>query len=196
MIILPPSQKPFKQIEIPNLFESGASDHVAVITSLHFSPSGSHLLVGTSGSAHYILDAQKGSAVHRLAGKKSLQKATTDNDAKEAGEVPSTSKQKDSPMVKEAGISGTECGWTPDGKYAFSVSGNKDVAFWNVTDKEEGNQNSTQTRTASDLAPTFSLDAYPGKFIRSAVFNPRNAMMATGGDQVALWLPEREEKEE
>ncbi|PWN34052.1 WD40 repeat-like protein [Meira miltonrushii] len=184
------AEKPFKQMEIPDLFKNEVGGQVAVITSLHFSPSGSQLLVGTSGPAHYILDAQKGYVVHNLTGKKTLQKASPGNDAEEAGEVPSTSKQKESPMVKEAGISGTECGWTPDGKYVFSVSGNKDVVFWSVTEKEEG------ARIVSELTPTFSLDAYPGGFIRSAAFNPRNAMMATGGDQVALWLPEREEKEE
>jgi len=196
MFVLAPSQKPFKQMEIPNLFDSDGNNDIAVITSLHFSPSGSQLLVGTSGPSHYIFDTQKGSAIYSLTGRKSLRKALTDNNAKEAGEISSISRQKDSPMVKEAGISGTECGWTPDGKYVFSISGSKEVIFWNITEKEAGHHSSTHLQAASQLTPTFSLDAYPGEFIRSAAFNPRNAMIATAGDQVTLWLPEKEENEE
>jgi hypothetical protein len=74
---------------------------------LAFSPSNIGLLVGTAGNVHYVIDSQRGYTMHRLRGHEGLEKASLP-EGTELG------------MVAEAGISGQECGWTPDGRYVYS----------------------------------------------------------------------------
>lgn len=76
---------------------------VPVITSLEFGAQG-QLLVGTAGDVHYIVDSYKGTLLRRLVGHQGLEGA--------AGNPIG--------MVPEAGVSGQEVCWTPDGKFVIS----------------------------------------------------------------------------
>jgi len=88
-----------------------------IITSLEFSNSGNQLLVGTSGDIHYIVKSieepgdipGKIPIQRRLIGFEGLERIGTGN-----GNGP------DIGMVPDAGLSGSECCWTPDGKYVLS----------------------------------------------------------------------------
>lgn len=77
---------------------------IPVITSLHFSTNGQHLLVGTAGDVHYIIDSFDGKLLRRLVGHEGLERAGGHSTG----------------MVPEAGISGQEVSWTPDGRFVLS----------------------------------------------------------------------------
>lgn len=81
---------------------------IPVITSLSFSPNGVHILAGTAGDIHYIIDSHEGYILHRLRNHEGLEKVSASAEV-----VPES-------MVPEAGISGQECGWTPDGRFVYS----------------------------------------------------------------------------
>lgn len=88
--------------------QSSYPPRIPVITSLAFSPSGIGLLVGTAGNVHYVVDSHTGYTLHRLRNHEGLEKAASTEGTQELA------------MVPETGLSGQECGWTPDGRFVFS----------------------------------------------------------------------------
>lgn len=161
------------------------------------------LLVGTSGDAHYVLNAYDGTTLFCLSGRAPLSM----QDMKGIAEQ----EPQQSPMLSEAGIGGQECGWTPDGRRVYSGSASHDVLFWVLPEQPAGDARQGHV-AAQTLQPSITLNSHPGKGLRTVVFNPRSAskssekqkllqllltwpyltVMATAGDHVALWLPDRD----
>lgn len=129
---------------------------IPIITSLTFSPDSQHLLLGTSSDAHYVVDTFKqdesDKVVARLVGHDGLERAS----GKAVG------------MVAEAGISGQEVCWTPDGKWVLSGSTDGSVVFW-YFDKDEAARNEFR-----NLKPKYKQTGHDGTS-RVLAFNPRHA---------------------
>jgi COMPASS component SWD2 len=132
-----------------------------VITSLTFSPSGIGILVGTAGNVHYIVDSHTGYTLHRLRNHEGLER------------MPDVQKEQDLSMVPEAGISGQECGWTPDGRFIYSGSSDNKVSFWLIPDYTPSEAGPTPPLT--NLFPVSELDGHPTSPTRVVAFNPRHA---------------------
>ncbi|SNX84367.1 related to SWD2 - subunit of the COMPASS complex [Melanopsichium pennsylvanicum] len=146
---------------------------VPIITSLTFTNDSQYLLLGTSGDVHYVIDtfSERGQVVARLIGHEGLEKAA----GKSIG------------MVAEAGISGQEVCWTPNGKWVLSGSADGSVVFWYM-DVEEAKKNEFK-----NLRPRFKHTAHDGAS-RVLAFNPRYAQLMSGGAEVAFWLPDLPEQ--
>ncbi len=107
---------------------------VPIITSLTFTSDSQYLLLGTSGDVHYVIDtfSEGGQVVARLIGHEGLEKAS----GAPIG------------MVAEAGISGQEVCWTPDGKWVLSGSADGSVVFWSF-DLQEAQRKRVQESEAT-----------------------------------------------
>ncbi|UZJ55282.1 hypothetical protein CBS101457_004602 [Exobasidium rhododendri] len=173
---------PFMQIQLNDTaYHSTKSfpPRIPVITSLTFSPGGVCLLVGTAGDVHYIIDSHLGHTLHRLRNHEGLEKAAGLTEGIELG------------MVPEAGVSGQECGWTPDGRFVFSGSSDNMVRFWHIPDYTP--DDSQPEPPLANLFDVTGLSGHPVGPTRVVAFNPRYAMFASASSQVALWLPEIDE---
>lgn len=102
---------PFLTITIDDtaaLSQISMPPRIPVITSLSFNQSGQFILVGTAGDVHYVVDSFSGKLVWRLVGHMGLEQAS----GRGVG------------MVPQAGISGEELCWTPDGRMVLSGMSN------------------------------------------------------------------------
>ncbi|PWN53906.1 WD40 repeat-like protein [Violaceomyces palustris] len=161
-------QKPFLTVTVDDtaeLSQISMPPRVPVITSLEFNNQGHYLLVGTAGDVHYVVDSFTGEVRKRLVGHEGLERAS------------------DHPigMVPEAGISGQEVGWTPDGNYVVSGSATGQIFTWNVPETGGG--------LYQNVYPCAVLSGHEGPS-RVVGFNPRFAQLCSAGNQVAFWLPE------
>ncbi len=139
------------------------------MTSLAFSSNGKYILVGTSGDAHYILDAFEGHLLAKLEGFVGLERGRM---GAQLGVNP----------VK--GISGEEVSWTPDSKYVVGGSLDGKVYVWDVQALPViTNEQVDLTRPPQRLQPIVALDGHPGP-ARCVRFNPRLAMMVTAGAEL------------
>lgn len=127
---------------------------IPIITSLTFTSDSQYLLLGTSGDAHYVIDtfSEGGQVVARLIGHEGLEKASGASIG----------------MVAEAGISGQEVCWTPDGKWVLSGSADGSVVFWYI-DLEEAKRNEFR-----NLRPRHKQAGHDS-VSRVLAFNPRYA---------------------
>ncbi|THH10876.1 hypothetical protein EW145_g1015 [Phellinidium pouzarii] len=145
------------------------------MTSLSFSSNGKHLLVGTSGNAHYILDAFEGHLIAKLEGHIGLERVRMEVNVG---------------LNPTKGISGEEVSWTPDSKFVLSGSLDGKICIWDVQDLPvRANEPIDLTRPPKVIAPITTLEGHPGP-ARCIRFNPRLAMMATAGAELAFWLPD------
>lgn len=153
---------------------------IPIITSITFSPDGVFLLIGTAGNVHYVVDSHRGYIIHRLRNNEGLEKG-------------SMTEGQELSMVPEAGISGQECGWTPDGRFVYSgasvfaitltslsllylsLSGGSDnkVRFWLIPDYIP--DESVPPNESSNLFPSSELTGHPASPTRVVRFNPRQA---------------------
>lgn len=138
---------------------------IPVVTYLSFSPTGKHLLAGTSGDVHYVLDAFQGHILFRLVGHVGLERA----EGASVGMVPS------------AGISGQELCWTPDGRMVIAGSATGQLCVWVVPDHVPP--------APETIPPRGSMNGHGG-LPRVVEFNPRSAQLSTAGAEVAFWLPD------
>ena len=150
-------QMPFLVVHLDDsaaLSKISMPPRVPIITSLTFSNDSQYLLLGTSGDAHYVIDtfSEGGQVVARLVGHEGLERATGQSIG----------------MVAEAGISGQEVCWTPDGKWVLSGSADGSVFFWYI-DLEEANRNEFR-----NLRPRYKQAGHDGAS-RVLAFNPRYA---------------------
>jgi len=146
------------------------------MTSLAFSSNGKYILVGTSGDAHYILDAFEGHLLAKLEGFVGLERGRM---GAQLGVNP----------VK--GISGEEVSWTPDSKYVVGGSLDGKVYVWDVQALPViTNEQVDLTRPPQRLQPIVALDGHPGP-ARCVRFNPRLGIMVTAGAELAFWLPDQ-----
>ncbi|KAI5122539.1 hypothetical protein M0805_005266 [Coniferiporia weirii] len=146
------------------------------MTSLSFSSNGKYILVGTSGNAHYILDAFEGHLIAKLEGHIGLERVRMEANVG---------------LNPTKGISGEEVSWTPDSKFILSGSLDGKICIWDVQDLPvRANEPIDLTRPPKVIAPMTTLEGHPGP-ARCVRFNPRFAMMATAGTELAFWLPDQ-----
>ncbi|PPR02598.1 hypothetical protein CVT24_002169 [Panaeolus cyanescens] len=143
------------------------------MTSLSFSSNGKYLLVGCSGNAHYIMDAFEGTLLAKLEGHVGLER---------------TSMNAQRNIETSKGISGEEVCWTPDSKYVISGSLDGRILVWDI--QNLGSRSDVERHGTFVKVPKLVvLDGHPGPS-RCVRFNPRLAMMATAGHELAFWLPD------
>lgn len=135
-------------------------------THLEFSNDGKNLLLGTTGSHHYIVDSFKGNLVMRLI------------------------RDRGPPGRQNGhtwGTSGDIC-WAPDARFvigamAGTIDGKGTLGVWDV---------GKGTPVEGCLRPGWELECprEAGK-VGCVAFNPRSSLFATAGKEVVFWLPEQ-----
>ncbi|KAI0050457.1 WD40 repeat-like protein [Auriscalpium vulgare] len=145
------------------------------MTSMAFSGNGKYLLIGCSGDAHYIVDAFEGHLLAKLEGYVGLER-----------------RRLEEPVVltPSRGCSGEEVSWTPDSK--FIVGGGLDgrICVWDVQGLPAKSGPVDLKTPPMRLQPLAKMDGHPSP-ARCVRFNPRLAMMATAGAELAFWLPDQ-----
>lgn len=93
-----------------------------------------------------------------------------------------------------AGMSGEELSWTPDGRYVIAGSVDGTVCVWDVDPPPEDVaawEGRPPAGPECTLRPIQQFDGHKGRATRVVRFNPRIAMLVTGGaPELAFWLPE------
>ncbi|KZT42166.1 WD40 repeat-like protein [Sistotremastrum suecicum HHB10207 ss-3] len=173
-------KEPFLTIHLDDISLNKISfpPRIPFISSLSFSSNGKWLLVGTSSNCHYILDAFDGALLAKLVGFTGLEGGKGPNHA--IGVVPAQ------------GISGEELTWTPDSKFIISGTQEGKLVMWDISPESGNDKKLIATPQGSppfEMGPSITLDGHPGP-TRCVKFNPRLAMMATAGLELAFWLPD------
>ncbi|EJU04611.1 WD40 repeat-like protein [Dacryopinax primogenitus] len=172
--------EPFLSVELNDtqLAQRAFPPRVPVVTSLQFSSNGKWLLVGTAGEVHYVLDSFNGDLLARLEGHQGL----------ERGKHPGAAAD----IVPRRGISGQEVTFTPDSKFVISGSHTGRWHAWDLLNKEETMSGALvgKEQEVRTVLPSFGLEGHSAP-VRCVRWNPRFAMMATAGEELAFWLPER-----
>ncbi|KAF6836025.1 WD repeat-containing protein [Colletotrichum plurivorum] len=142
-------------------------------TKLEFSNDGKHILVGTRGSGHFLLDAFDGSL------KAFLRKPEGGTRRTAAGET-TTNNVNGAPKADQASIeSSGDCCFSVDGRYVLSGS-KKDVLVWDTLTPPQNE--------AKAINPNWTLE---DKREASVIaFNPRYNFFATADQEVVFWLPD------
>ncbi|EIN03699.1 WD40 repeat-like protein, partial [Punctularia strigosozonata HHB-11173 SS5] len=170
-------KEPFLVIELedPTLSLVSFPPRPIYMTSLAFSPNGKYILVGCSGDAHYIVDAFDGFLLAKLEGHVGLERRRPDV----------------APGIQPVrGCSGEEVSWTPDGKYVVGGSLDGKIVVWDAQTIPQRSEPASLKSPPGRIAPLAKLDGHPGPS-RCVRFNPRYAMMATAGAELAFWLPDQ-----
>ena len=140
-------------------------------TSIAFSNNGEYILLGTSGEAHYLLDAFSLDILRRLTGHQPLGRT-----------------------------SGEELSFTVDSRFVISGSANGTVYVWDLgtekieKEKTEGPLSKVPAETLTPAveikpeAPEGEEDAEDRGTFRAVRFNSRFCMMAVGGETLVSWL--------
>ena len=139
------------------------------MTSLAFSSNGKYILVGCSGNAHYIIDAFEGHLLAKLEGHVGLERRRL------------TAKESIEPS---RGISGEEVSWTPDSKFVVGGSLDGKIMVWDVQNLPVKEGPVDLKASPLRLQPAAKLEGHPGP-ARCVKFNPRLAMMCSGGTELA-----------
>ncbi|PWN24270.1 WD40 repeat-like protein [Microstroma glucosiphilum] len=158
----------------------------ANITSLVFSPAAEsgHLLVGTAGDQHYILDTWSNAYKWRLVGHQGLEGVSVSSGAQSGegsagGESPSEA------------TSGEELCWSPDGNFVLAGTANGEICVWKIPSKEQAPEPGAEI----SLEPIARLKGHSGP-VRTLAFSPRSAVLASGGSAASFWLPPAPSKDE
>lgn len=158
-------------LDDPTLAQISFPPRQIYMTSLAFSSNGKFLLVGTSGDAHYILDAYQGHLLVKLEGHVGLER----------------SRMNASPSVNPTkGISGEEVSWTPDSKFVIGGSLDGKICIWDLSELHPSPLEGP-VPLLKRVKPIHTLEGHPSP-ARCVKFNPRYAMMATAGlDLVSVY---------
>jgi COMPASS component SWD2 len=130
-------------------------------TQLEFSNDGKHILLGSRGGGHFLLDAFDGNL------KAYLRKPAGSTKRSAAGEA--------EPGVLE---SSGDCCFSPDGRYVLSGS-KKDLLVWDTLSTPGSNK---------VLEPAYILEEKREAAVVS--YNPRYNMVATADQELMFWLPD------
>ena len=79
------------------------------------------------------------------------------------------------------GLTAGDACFTPDANYVFSGSGDGRIVVWDVT---------VDTKTDLNLDPFNVLEASTFSAPQTLAFNPRNALLVTGNEELLFWLPD------
>lgn len=139
-------------------------------TKLEFSNDGKHILLGTNGKGHYLLDAFTCELKAFLRKPEGGVRRTPPG---EGGDVKNNA--SGSPLALDT--SG-ECCFSPDGRYVLS-GGRKDVLLWDVL---------SPTSEKKELQPTHILEDKREAAILA--YNPRFNFFATADQNLEFWLPD------
>lgn len=161
-------KEPFQTIHLDDasLAKISFPPRIPVMTSLSFSTSGKHILVGTAGDGHYIIDAYEGTLLGKLDGFVGLERGKSGTTLG---------------MVPTRGISGEEVCWTPDSKFVVGGSRAGKIHIWDIA-----NASLSPAAPGQDpkkVSPAMTLDGHPGAS-RCVKFNPRYAMMCSAGQEL------------
>ncbi|TDL25610.1 WD40 repeat-like protein [Rickenella mellea] len=163
-------------LEDPTLSQVSFPPRQIFMTSLAFSSNGKYILVGTSGDAHYILDAFEGHLLAKLEGHIGLERG-------KMGVALGVNPTK--------GISGEEVSWTPDSKFVVGGSLDGKLCIWDVQNLPSyAGEPVDVARPPMRVYPVSALEGHPGP-TRCVRFNPRFAMMVSAGQELAFWLPDQ-----
>ncbi|KAL2189070.1 WD40 repeat-like protein [Thermothelomyces heterothallicus CBS 203.75] len=130
-------------------------------TKLEFSNDGKHLLLGSKGDGHFLLDAFDGSLKAYL-------------------KKPGTSTRRLAPGETEGGNaeSSGECCFAPDGRYVLSGA-KSDLLVWDTL-MTPGNDKVLEPAHVLEEKREMAVVAY----------NPRYNMIATADQELMFWLPD------
>jgi COMPASS component SWD2 len=137
---------------------------------LEFSNDGKHILLGTNGQAHYLLDAFDGhlkATLHRERG-----------GVRRLGAGDHNPEGIDSSASEWLYPSTGDCCFTPDGRYVVSGTRQQSVLVWDTL----------ASCTERLLKPLHELE-YRGDSACIA-FNPRYNFFATADKEVVFWVPD------
>lgn len=168
---------PFLTITLddPTLARVSFPPRAIYMTSMAFSSSGKYLLVGCSGDAHYIVDAFEGHVLAKLEGHIGLERRRLDTPIS---------------IEPQRGCSGEEVSWTPDSKYVVGGGLDGRICVWDVQNIPSREGTVDLTLAPVRIQPLAKTDGHPGP-ARCVRFNPRLAMMATAGAELAFWTPDQ-----
>ncbi|GAA5983746.1 hypothetical protein JCM11641_001742 [Rhodosporidiobolus odoratus] len=182
-------KQPFLCVHIddPILRDRTYPPRTPIYTSCQFSNDGKWLLVGTSGDVHYVLDSFEGNVVARL---------ECPSDRIAMGLERPIAPPHDRPMEPKAGLSAEEVKWSPDGRFVISGSIDGKMHIWDVAPPDSEREKLYPTRPPPGpkctLHPIRSTEGHAGGPSRAVAFNPKMAMVASAGFELAFWLPELE----
>lgn len=112
----------------------------AKITSLAFSPAAEsgHLLAGTAGDQHYILDTWSNAYKWRLVGHQGLDGVSVvAGGGAQSGEGSAAGETAGAGAAAAAGTSGEELCWSPDGNFVLAGTANGEICVWRIPAKEQ-----------------------------------------------------------
>ncbi|EKD20441.1 uncharacterized protein L3040_004270 [Drepanopeziza brunnea f. sp. 'multigermtubi'] len=155
---------PFANPETSNLASKGWS-------KIEFSNDGKHILLGSAGQSHFLLDAFDGHLKAALRRERGSVRRLYGGDQNPEG----VSSQSSDYLYPGTG----DCCFTPDGRYVISGSRGQNALVWDTL----------APAPEQFLLPIHQLE-YDGE---SAViaFNPRYNFFATGDKDVVFWVPEQ-----
>lgn len=140
-------------------------------SNIEFSNDGKHLLLGTTGASHLLLDAFDGHL------KASLQRSRPAVRRLGAGDQNPEGMNARDPEFLHPGTG--DCCFTPDGRYVISGSKGQNTLVWDTLGQP----------TDKVLRPMTELE-YAGDSACIA-FNPRYNFFATGDKEVVFWVPDQ-----
>jgi COMPASS component SWD2 len=164
-------REPFSTFDMLPYSQTGQKSLSRGWNKLEFSNDGKHILVGTTGDQHYLLDAFEGhlkaSLLRDRGGVRRLGAGDHNPD--------SVDPQSSEFMYPSTG----DCCFTPDGRYVVSGSRQQNILVWDTLA-------SAQERF---LRPVHELEYKEGSAV--IAFNPRYNIFATGEKEVVFWVPDQ-----
>lgn len=164
------TKPPFSVFDVVE--QAGAVDRRNLLqgwTKLDFSNDGKHLLVGTRGAGHFLLDAFDGTL-------KAFLKKTAEPARRAA--VGEASPPSGSPIDPTRLEGSGDCCFTPDGRYVLGGT-RQNILVWDTLGAVGENK---------VLNPAFVLeDKREGAVV---AFNPRYNFFATADQALVFWLPD------
>jgi COMPASS component SWD2 len=165
------TKAPFSTFDLTKSVGSIGGDFtVSGWTKLQFSNDGKHILLGTRGPYHFLLDAFDGSLKALLRKPEGGTKRAAIGETTVSNGVSSS----EPPRLDSSG----ECCITPDGRYVLSGS-RKDVLVWDTL---------ATPSSQKILEPTYVLEEKREASILA--FSPRYNMLATADQELMFWLPD------
>ncbi|KAJ2906758.1 hypothetical protein MKZ38_010749 [Zalerion maritima] len=161
-------EQPFAAFDILEAgYDKDAHAATSGWTTMLFSNDGKHLLLGTKGTGHFLLDAFDGKL-------KAFLKKTEGNTSRLApGELPAMGGE----ALEVFESSGDVC-FTPDGRYVLG-GGKRNITIWDTLATIPENK---------ELEPSGKLDEKGETSV--VAFSPRYNFLATADSELTFWLPE------